>query len=577
MNTAVRVALAIGIGLSAGAQHALADEPVRAHEQMVVAANPHASEAGIRILREGGSAVDAAIAVQLVLSMVEPQSSGIGGGAFLLHYDASAEIEPTDRVTVYAGRETAPAGAGAEMFLDEAGQPGSFFEVGFGGLPVGVPGVMRMLELAHRDHGRLEWENLFEPAIELAERGFEISPRLFFLLNRFERTASAPEFKARYYDADGKAYSVGHLLVNMEYADTLRVLAAEGADAMYIGQLARAIVARVGDNPISAGSMTLADLAAYEPRKASALCTPYRVYRVCGPRLPSSGGIAVQQILAMVERFDLAANRDDRMRFVHIVSEASRLAFADRNFYLADPDFIDVPAAALMSGAYLRSRSQLIDATRAMSTVVPGTPSSEQAFDLSSSRHSDLSSTSHFSIIDRYGSAIAMTSSVQGAFGSQLMVGGFILNNQLTDFSTEPVIDGLPVANRADAGKRPLSSMTPTIVLDESGRIKMLIGSPGGRRIINYVSQAILNVLDLGMNIQDAVAAPHFVAQGARVEIEADTDLASEADGLRELGHAVVLRGQNSGLHGIVVEYGSNEQTLYGGVDPRREGTALGD
>ena len=561
---------------------ARAAEPVTASEQMVVAANPHASEAGIRILRAGGSAVDAAIAVQLVLSLVEPQSSGIGGGAFMLYFDPAAAADSAEQVTVYGGRETAPAAATPDMFLDERGAPGPYSQVGFGGLPVGVPGVMRMLELAHQDHGRLPWAALFGPAIELAENGFEISPRLYFLLDRFAGIASAPEFLAHYYNAEGGAWPTGHVLINTDYAATLRLLAAAGADAMYTGELARAIVARVNDNPVSRGRMTLEDIAVYRPEKATALCSSYRERRVCGPRLPSSGGIGVQQILAMVERFDPAAMRNDAVRFVHMVAEAGRLAFADRNYFLADPAFVDVPVAGLMSPSYLRRRSGLIRADRAMTEVAHGEPEGYQAFDFSPSRRSELTSTSHFSIVDRYGGAVSMTTSVQGAFGSQLMVGGFILNNQLTDFSTEPSIDGRPVANRAAGGKRPLSSMSPHVILDPDGRLRMLIGSPGGTRIINFVSQAILNVLDLGMNIQDAVAAPHFVSQGGPIELEQGTDLEASAAALAALGHATRSRGLNSGLHGIVIDYpdaadAASGRILYGGVDPRREGVALGD
>ncbi len=561
---------------------AAAAEPVSAREQMVVAANPHASEAGIRMLRAGGSAVDAAIAVQLILSMVEPQSSGIGGGAFLLYFDPTAGADredDADDVTVYAGRETAPAGAGPDMFLDGQGRPAPYRDVGFGGVPVGVPGVMRMLELAHRDHGRLEWSELFEPAIELAEAGFEVSPRLYFLLDRFAGIAQAPEFIAHYYDADGAAWPTGHLLKNPDYAQTLRLLASDGADAIYTGALAPEIVARVNDNPVSRGSMTLEDLAAYRPEKAAALCSPYREYRVCGPRLPSSGGIAVQQILAIVEPFDLAAARNAPARFVHLVAEAGRLAFADRNFYLADPEFVDVPAEGLMNADYLRERSSLITPERAMPTVSHGEPPSTLAFDFASSRRSELKSTSHFSIVDRFGGAVSMTTSVQGAFGSQLMVGGFILNNQLTDFSDEPTIDGRPVANRAAGGKRPLSSMSPTIVLDDRSRPYLLMGSPGGTRIINYVAQAVLSVIDLGMNVQEAVESPHFVSQGGAIELEEGTELVDMAEALEALGHRTRARNLNSGLHGIVIDYDpeTGAPTLFGGVDPRREGVALGD
>jgi gamma-glutamyltranspeptidase/glutathione hydrolase len=544
---------------------------------MVVAANPHATEAGIRILREGGSAVDAAIAVQLVLSLVEPQSSGIGGGAFLLHLDRPASGSDPAEVTVYSGRETAPSAAGPDMFLGNNGGPGSFMSVGYGGLPVGVPGVMRMLEAAHRDHGRLPWADLFEPAIALAESGFAISPRLYFLLDRAARTAQAEGFRAHYFDESGNAYATGHVLVNAPYAATLRLLAAEGADAMYTGSLARQIVERIHDNPISEGRMTLEDLAAYRPEKLAALCSAYRQWRICGPRLPSSGGITVQQMLGLLERFDLSALRDDPVTAIHLFAEAGALAFADRNLYMADPEFVEVPVEGLLDPDYVSRRSALIDPVRARPSVTAGVPAEARAAMLSPSPRSELKSTSHFSIVDRYGGAVSMTTSVQGAFGSQLMVGGFILNNQLTDFAFNPESDGRPVANRAEGGKRPLSSMTPSMVFDDDGRLKLVIGSPGGTRIIPYVAQAIVEVLDFERNIQDAVAAPHYLSRGGPLELEQGTVLDVHADALRELGQRVSVQGLNSGLHGIVIDYTDEGRILYGGVDPRREGLALGD
>jgi len=568
------ISIIIGLGTLT---HAVADEPVRASEQMVVAANPHAARAGISILRAGGSAVDAAIAVQLVLSMVEPQSSGIGGGAFMLHLDSSGTATKSAQVTVYSGRETAPGAAGPDMFLSDDDAPGSFLGRVFGGLPVGVPGVMRMLEMAHEDHGRLPWAELFEPAIELAEGGFEVSSRLYFLLDRAARTARAERFRAHYLDASGNPYEPGHRLVNEEYAQTLRLLADQGADAMYTGSLARQIVERVRDNEIGEGFMTLEDLAAYRAEKLEALCTPYRQWQVCGPRLPSSGGITVQQMLGLLERFDIGGFSDDPVTAIHLFAEAGRLAFADRNLYMADPRFVDVPVDGLLDRSYVRRRSLLIDPERTIGNVTAGEPVSAATAMLSPSPTSELTSTSHFSIVDQYGAAVSMTSSVQGAFGSQLMVGGFILNNQLTDFAFEPETDGLPVANRPEGGKRPLSSMTPSMVFDDDGRLRLLIGSPGGTRIISYVAQAIVNVLDWEMNVQDAVAAPHFLSRGGPIELEQDTDLAVHADALQALGNEVAIRGLNSGLHGIVIDYSDGGRALSGGVDPRREGLALGD
>jgi gamma-glutamyltranspeptidase/glutathione hydrolase len=548
--------------------------PVRAQHEMVVAANPHAVAAGAEILEAGGSAVDAAIAVQLVLSMVEPQSSGIGGGAFLIHFDAAREDDAAPMLTAYQGRERAPAAGSAEMFLDADGRPLPFPEVAWGGASVGVPGVMRMLELAHADHGRLPWARLFEPAIKLAEQGFEISPRLYFLLDRFADFASARSFKAHYYDDEGRARTAGTLLINEPYARTLRAIAENGADEMYEGRLAEAIVTAVNGNAVSRGQLTLEDLHSYRAEKLAPLCSPYRQWTVCGPQLPSSGGLTLQQILGIAAHFELAPERPARS--VHIVTEASRLAFADRALYLGDPEFIDVPVRALLDPVYLAHRAALISPDRAIETAVAGEPIPAAAWEYAPGPVSELASTSHFSIVDNAGDAVSMTTSVQSTFGSQLMVGGFLLNNQLTDFS-DPQADGRPLANRPGAHKRPLSSMAPTIVLDERDRIRLIVGSPGGTRIIGYVVQAIVGVLDFGLDVQQAVAAPHYLARFQAVELEANRDVEDLRAELEALGHTVEVRSLNSGLHAIAFEYGDDgSQTLLGGVDPRREGAAVG-
>jgi gamma-glutamyltranspeptidase/glutathione hydrolase len=543
---------------------------------MVVAAHPLAAEAGIRILRAGGGAVDAAIAVQLVLSLVEPQSSGIGGGAFLLFHDGESDGKGV--ITAYEGRETAPATATSRMFLDSTGKELPYPVSNFGGLPVGVPGALRMLELAHEDHGRLAWADLFVPAIELAENGFEITPRLYFLLDQFAGFARAEEFRRHYYDANGRAHETGFKLVNPEYGRTLRALAAGGADALHTGPIAEAIVEIVNDNPLSKGGLSLADLRDYRAHEGEPLCSPYRTWRICGPQLPSSGGITVLQTLGMLEPFDLAGAGANTAASIHLVAEASRLAFADRNFYLADPAFVDVPVAELLSPDYIAERARLIDPRATQRNVLPGRPLELAAWNYASAPFSELSSTSHFSIVDAWGDAVSMTTSVQSAFGSQLMVGGFILNNQLTDFASVPAEwDGRPVANRPEGGKRPLSSMSPMLVFDEEGRLRLMIGSPGGTRIINFVVQTLVGVLDWDMNVQEAVEAPHFLAQQALVELEEGTALLAETKALEALGHRVAARNINSGLHGIAIEYTDEGWILWGGVDPRREGVALGD
>jgi gamma-glutamyltranspeptidase/glutathione hydrolase len=560
----------------AGAQPA-APAPVRASEQLVVSANPYASQAGLKILRAGGSAVDAAIAVQLVLTLVEPQSSGIGGGAFMLVYDLDEDGEGAE-LTAYEGREAAPAAATPDMFLGPNGRPEPFASVGVGGLAVGVPGVLRMLELAHREHGRLPWAELFAPAIELAENGFEVSPRLSGLLNGFKRFARGDDFRRYFYDENGEPRSPGYRLRNPEYAATLRLLAAAGgAEPLHTGELARAIAAEVRDNNVRPGRMTPADLAAYEARVAEPVCSAYRAWRVCGPPLPSSGGVTTQQLLGILAELDLPHVDAQPVKAIHLFAEAHRLAFADRNLYLGDPKFVAVPVAALLDPAYLAARARLIDPARAMPVVEAGEPLPRAAWEYAPGAPSERPSTSHLSIVDRFGDAVAMTTSVQGAFGSQLMVGGFILNNQLTDFAYVPTVDGRPVANRIEGGKRPLSSMAPTMLFDERGRLRLVVGSPGGTRIIGYVAQSIVGFVDWQLDVQQAVAAPHFLVEEGTIELEEGTALAAHEAALEALGHNVVLNGMNSGLHAIAIEHTRRGRVLLGGVDPRREGAALGD
>jgi len=565
--------------LAALALHGVAAQPAapaRAETQLVVSANPYASEAGRRILRAGGSAVDAAIAVQLVLTLVEPQSSGIGGGAFMLVYDAPEPGE-AGNIAAWEGRETAPAAATPDMFLNANGRSQSFANVGAGGLSVGVPGALAMLQGAYRQHGRLPWADLFEPAIELAENGFEVSPRLNGLLNGLKRFARGDDFRRYFYDDAGEPRPVGFKLANPEYAATLRLLAAHGAAVMYTGELAAAIAAEVQDNNLRPGRMTVSDLASYRAHVSIPLCTEYRQWVVCGPQLPSSGGVTTQQVLGILANVDLPDIRTEPVRAIHVFAEANRLAFADRNLYLGDPDFVAAPVTALLGDGYLRARAALIDPDKAMTTVPPGEPLPAAAWDYARGVASERPSTSHLSIVDRFGDAVAMTTSVQGAFGSQLMVGGFILNNQLTDFDYVPVVGGKPVANRIEGGKRPLSSMSPTMLLDERGRLRLVVGSPGGTRIIGFVAQTIVGVVDWKLDVQQAVSAPHFLAEEGPIEIEEGTELAAHEEALEALGHTVAVNDMNSGLHAIAIEYTRRGRVISGGVDPRREGVALGD
>jgi gamma-glutamyltranspeptidase/glutathione hydrolase len=566
--------LVVALAFAAHAQ-APPTAPVSASHEMVVSANRYASEAGLKILHEGGNAVDAAIAVQLVLSLVEPQSSGVGGGAFMLLYDEpSGGGKPM--IVAYEGRETAPAAATPDMFLGDNGRAASFAQVGVGGLSVGVPGVLRMLELAHREHGKLPWAKLFEPAIELADQGFVVSVRLHALLDGFKRFARAEDFRRYFYDSAGEPLPSGTKLKNPEYAATLRLLAAKGAEPMYSGELAAAIVRTVRENNVRAGWLTLDDMKGYRAHESEPLCSAYRAWKVCGPQLPSSGGVTTQEILKMLSRFELSELRDDRVTSIHLIADASRLAFADRNLYLGDASFVPAPVAGLLDQRYVDARAAAIDLKRALPAVKPGTPAGAAAWNFAPTAAAERPSTSHFSIVDKNGDAVSMTTSVQGAFGSQLMAGGFILNNELTDFDYEPENGGKPAANRIEGGKRPLSSMAPTIVLDDRDRLRLVVGSPGGTQIIGFVVQTLVGVLDWHLDAQQAVAAPHFLAQEGPIELEQGTALAGDAAALAALGHTTAVRVMNSGLHAIAIDYG-DKKVLSGAVDPRREGVALGD
>jgi len=542
---------------------------------MVSAAHPLASAAGLDMLERGGSAVDAAIAVQLVLTLVEPQSSGIGGGAFLVYWD-----DETRTIETWDGRETAPAAVTPRHFLTADGSRMGFMEAVVGGHAVGVPGVMAMLAAAHAEHGKLAWATLFEPAIALAEGGFAVTPRLHKLINWSPALPRLPATRAYFFTAATSASSsdapeplpVGAVLRNPAYADTLRTLAAQGPDAFYTGKIADTILRTVNAAPVNPGAMTAADLAGYEARKRAAICHPYRRYTVCGAPPPTSGGTTVLQILGLLEAFDMAALEPLSADAVHLISEASRLAYADRNLYLADPDFVDVPVEGLLDPAYLRQRSRLIDphATTAQEPWPAGTPAGFEA-SWAPQAPKPAHATSHFSVRDGWGNAVSMTTSIEAPFGSHLMAGGFLLNNQLTDFSFEPVRDGKPVANRAQAGKRPRSSMAPIIVLDENGDFYAAIGSPGGSRIIAFVAQSLIGLLDWDMTMQQAITMPRHVHRNTVLELEEGTALAALANELRARGHTVEVKEITSGLHGIRVVGGR----LEGGADPRREGVVV--
>ena len=504
---------------------------------MVAAAHPLAVEAGVAVLGRGGSALDAAVAVQMVLGLVEPQSSGIGGGAFLLHWSQKER-----KLRSYDGREAAPAAAQPDRFLLPGGKPMGFMEAVVGGRSVGVPGVLRMLELAHKRHGRLPWEELFSSAIRIAEAGFEAPPRLRAALaeERFLRDAL-------FFHQDGKPRS---RIVNREYAATLRTIALEGADAFYHGAIAADIVRAVRTHA-KPGDLAEGDLDAYRALEREPVCGPYRGRRVCSMGPPSSGGVAVLQILGILERTAFARAPPHSAQAVHLFTEAGRLAFADRARYLGDPDFVSVPTRKLLDGEYLQKRAALIG-ERSMGEALPG--------------DTEATGTSHLSIVDRNGDAVAMTTTVESPFGSRIVVRGFLLNNQLTDFDFVP-----GSANAVGARKRPRSSMAPTMVVDKEDP-KLILGSPGGAMIINYVAKALVARLDWGFDLQAAIAAPNLGTRNGPTLLETQTPYAALEQQLIGRGHRVTLMPLVSGLHGIERVPGG----WRGGADPRRDGVAMG-
>ena len=538
---------------------------------MVAAANGAAVDAGLAMLRAGGNAADAAVAVQLVLNLVEPQSSGIGGGAFILHWDAGSQT-----LEGYDGRETAPAAASPDRFLID-GRPRPFGQAVFGGLSVGVPGALRALEALHRRHGRLPWGDLFGPAIKLATDGFRVSPRLHLLLRWEGAEGFSAAARAYFFDATGNAWPVNYLLKNPQFAASLRAIAEGGSDAFYKGAIAEAIVAAVRAAPNHQGDISPADLAGYSAKERAPLCVAYRRYNVCGMGPPSSGGLAVAQVLKLIEPFDLGNGPTSAMnaRALHLITEAEKLAFADRDAFVGDPDFVPAPAGLLNTG-YLNTRRGLIDPTAAMARPTPGAPPQTATHSVGDDATIEAPGTSHFSIVDGDGNVLSMTTSIESAFGSRVWAAGFLLNNELTDFAFRPVDGrGRPLANALAPGKRPRSSMAPTIVFDETGKPWAALGSPGGSRIILYVVKALVALIDWQLDAQTATALMNFGSRGGPFEIEIDQPSAIwHALKMKPYGHRVSADLLTSGTHAIVVR---QDGTLEGGADPRREGVARGD
>ncbi len=537
---------------------------VTAKSYMVATANPYASAAGQRILQSGGSAIDAAIAVNMVLTLVEPQSSGLGGGSFILYWD-----QQLDRLHSYDGRETAPHSVQPDLFFD-AGKPLSFQQAVAGGRAVGVPGLLRNLELTHHKHGRLPWAELFSEAIELAENGFSVSPRLSRLLagpsrNKLLRNQAAHD----YFYPQGQPLQAGQRLQNPQLAKTFRLLAAQGAKALYQGELARQIIQTVREDA-NPGQLALTDLANYRARERDPLCQPFYRYQICGMGPPSSGGISLLQLLSLLEQVGIDQQQPGSPQTIHLFAQAGRLAFADRDRYIADPDYSEVPIRGLLDPEYLRQRAKRIDPQQDSGKSVAGLTDVYPLAGYSP----EQPGTSHMSIIDRYGNALAQTASIEQEFGCGLMVGGFLLNNELTDFSFAwQDTSGGVIANRVEGGKRPRSSMAPTMIFDQKDKLKMVIGSPGGSRIIPYVAQTIVGTLVWRQDIQTAINQPHYLhMNGASLELEKDTPLVQQKPALEERGYRVTIRDLNSGLHGIMI----SEDGLAGGADPRREGLVLG-
>lgn len=545
----------------------IAKATATAQRFMVAAANPLAAAAGRDILRAGGSAVDAAIAVQLVLNLVEPQSSGLGGGAFLVHWDEAAR-----RVITLDGRETAPAAAKPDRFIGQDGKPMRFVDAVVGGRSVGVPGTPRLLEEAHRRWGKLPWPQVLAPAIRLAEDGFAISPRLNGLLSGERNLAKDARAAAYFYEADGRAKAVGTILRNPAFAATLRALAERGAGAFYEGEIARDIVATVTGHATNPGDMTAADLAGYRVEEREPVCGAYRVWRLCGMGPPSSGAVAVQQMLGMLETRDLP-RMGPGADAAHWFSEAGRLAFADRNLYLADPAFVGIPLTGLIDRDYIRSRAGLISPERSMGRANAGEPPNKRAGLLAPSEGIE-NGTSHISVVDAQGNAVSMTTTIEDGFGARLMTaGGFLLNNELTDFSFVPEEHGKPVANRVEPGKRPRSSMAPTLVFDAFGRLYAVVGSPGGSQIIGYVAKTLVALLDWKMDPQAAVDLGNFGSRNGPTELEKGTEAEGWKAALEAKGHEVRLLEMTSGIQAIV----KTPEGFVGGADGRREGVAIGD
>ncbi|WP_394224023.1 gamma-glutamyltransferase [Alteromonas gracilis] len=536
-----------------------------AKDYMVVAANPYASWTGKNILEKGGSAIDAAVAVQSMLSLVEPQSSGIGGGAFILYWDNKNKVLHT-----FDGRETAPKSVNSHWFI-EGNKPMRWIDAVVGGKSVGVPGAVKALEMAQAEFGKLPWHSLFDDTIKTAEEGFKVSPRLAKLvaLDYHPGLKTFPASSTYFFPA-GLPLKEGTVKKNRKLAKTLKGIAEKGSDYLLKGEVAEKIVEAVNSAEINPGKMTLEDLASYEPLKREPVCGLYHEKRICGMAPPSSGGVNVFQILKMLEGFNLSQYAPDSVEFANLYSQASAMSYADRDKFIADSDYTNLPFAAMINTAYLQRRAESIEVDKTWRRKRAGNPYADANVALGTSM--ELPNTSHVSIVDKEGNAVSMTTSIEFMFGSGIMVEGFLLNNQLTDFSFSPTQNRFPVPNRVEPGKRPRSAMSPTMVFDKDGSLEIVVGSPGGSRIVSYVAQTLIGVLDFGLDIQQAINLPKITNRNDYTALEKGTPMEKLEAPLKALGHNVKVVDLNSGLHGIQFKSGK----LIGGADPRREGIAVG-
>ncbi|OBU40887.1 gamma-glutamyltransferase [Photobacterium phosphoreum] len=539
---------------------------VHGKQWMIATANHYASEAGAAMLRQGGNAIDAMVATQLVLGLVEPQSSGIGGGGFLVYWD-----NDNHQMTTFDGRETAPFAVTPRLFQDKKGQPLAFYDAVVGGRSVGTPGTIKLLWNSHQQYGQLQWKKLFQPAIKLAKKGFIVSPRLAALVAKDATHLQRwPQTRNYFFDGQGQPIQAGQILINQPYANTLRKIADYGQKAFYQGDIAREIVNTVQNAVGNPGVLSSIDLASYRVKQRSPVCAPYRQYQICGMGPPSSGALTLGQIMAMLSHYPLAKMGADNINSWRLIGDASRLAFADRGRYMADSDYVPMPTTGLLDPAYIQQRAQLLATNKKLAAVKPGAPPWDHATLQTTDEAIELPSTTHFAIVDRQGNVVSMTSTIENSFGSRLMVGGFLLNNELTDFSFRSHIDGVPIANRIEPGKRPRSSMAPTIVMHNNQPV-LAIGSPGGSQIIGYIAKTLVAYLDWNMDLQQAINLPNINNRFGTFELEQNTSATVWAPKFEQLGYKTMVKDLNSGIQAISIA----PKQLIGAADPRREGKVI--